>query len=226
MNHELQSDEIDIVDYIKVIYKRWKVIAAVVLITMLFSGISSLMKPKMYEAQATFFPLSTQLSPQQSMQLEGVVIQPQLDTKDLIVSILESRKMASRVVDQLGLKSVGKEKLTRNLEKSLKSKVKITFAENGLIKLSVRDKNPEFSAKIANAYVDNLEYFNQELDLGVWRQVVQIIDRAVVPEQRMPRSIKKNVLLAGITSFAFALFLVFFLEFIQKSNIIQRLKEN
>ena len=216
------EDEIDIVDYIKVAYKyRWMIIA-IVLISMFFAGVSSIMKPKMYEAQATFFPLNTQ----SNIAAGGIVIKPSLDIKDLIISILNSRKMADRIIEQLNLKDTWNQSISAYARKSLDSATKISLDKNGIIKLSVHTTSPELSAKIANSYVDNLDYFNRELDIGANTKIVQVIDRATISEGRMSRGAKKAVLLSGVVSFMFAIFLVFFLEFIQKSNIIERLKEN
>jgi len=76
------EDEIDIVDYIKVIYKHRLMIIAIVFISMLFTGIIGLMQPKMYEAQATFFPMNTNYN----IQTQSVIMKPQLDIEDLIIS--------------------------------------------------------------------------------------------------------------------------------------------
>ena len=218
---QYHEDEIDIVDYIKVAYKyRWMIIA-VVLISMFLTGVSSLMKPKMYEAQATFFPLNAQAN----IETGGIVIKPSLDIKDLIISILNSRKMADRIIEQLKLKDTWNQSLSAHTRKSLDNATKISLDKNGIIKLSVHTTSPELSAKIANSYVDNLDYFNRELDIGATTKIVQIMDRATMPEERMPRGTVKKIFLNGIVNFMFAIFLAFFIEFIKNSNIIERLKE-
>ncbi len=218
-NQSQYSEEIDIVEYIKVACKRWKMVTAIVFVSMLFAGISSLRKPKIYEAYATFFPIEYEDS--QSTD----VAKRQIGIENLIISVLESRKMANRVIEQLDLKHAWEIKVTTNAEKKLKSMTKITPEKNDLIRLSVRDKSPELLAKIANAYVDNLDYFNREFEVSAQRKIVQVIDRAVVPEQRMSRGTIKNTLLAGVASLVFSLFLAFFLEFMQKNRILARLKE-
>jgi capsular polysaccharide biosynthesis protein len=159
------------------------------------------------------------------MQSEGVMMKPRLDIKDLIVSILESRKMAERVIEQLGLKNKwGMESLDKTI-RVLRGSTIISSAPNAIIKLSVRAGSPELAASIANTYVDNLDHFNRQLDIGLQRQIVQVIDRATIPEARMPRGTIKNIFIACAASFIFSLFLAFFLEFLQKSDIRQRLKE-
>jgi uncharacterized protein involved in exopolysaccharide biosynthesis len=68
--------EASMVDYVKVIYKHIKLIIALVLVAMFSAGVFSLLKPKMYEASAAFFPLNTS----SSMQAEGITIKPSLDS--------------------------------------------------------------------------------------------------------------------------------------------------
>ena len=222
MNQENKCrDEIDLVDYIKVVCKyRW-LIVLIVLVSMFFAGITSLMKTKIYEAQATFFPMNTDYS----IQSQGVVMEPRLDIEDLIISILESRKMADRIIEQLDLKKIWNEKLLTHTRKRLDTSTKINFDKNGIIKLSVMTESPKLSADIANAYVDNLDYFNVELDIGAKRKIVQLIDRAAMPEEKMPRGTVKKTIVTGLISLLLAIFLSFLLEFINRSDINKRLKE-
>jgi len=217
---QYHEDEIDLVDYIKVAYKyRWMIIV-IVCISTLLTGAFSFMKPKMYEANATFFPMDVKYS----VESQGSMMQPTIGIKDFIILIFESRKMTDRVIDQLNLDEPAKKKLM--LKNSLTSSVKIQIRKNGLIKLSAQSKSPELSAKIANAYVDNLDYFNRQLDIVAQRNIVQVIDRATVPEVRMSRGTVRKTFLAGMASFMFAIFLAFFIEFVKNSNLKNRLKEN
>lgn len=183
------EDEIDLVDYIKVIYKYRKFIVIFVLICTFFSGLVSLSKPKIYQATATFFPMDINAS----YDFNSESFSPrQLNIKDLIISILESRKMADKIIQDLELQKIWDIKVRDNLRVKLKGITKITLEKNGLIKLSVKLESPEISAKIANSYINNLSFLNNELELGVERKIVQIIDRAIVPETRMPRGTKKK----------------------------------
>lgn len=216
------EDEIDLIDYIKVIYKRRWMIVIIVLISVLFAAVSSLLKPKMYEASATFFPMNVDYA----VQSEGFTIKPGVNIDDLIISVLESRGMADKVIEQLNLKDIWNAKFKSAARMVLKKISKITPEKNGLIRLSVVTDSPQISANIANAYVDNLDYFNREFNLGVQKKIVQVIDRATVPEERMPRGMKKRVILSGMVAFMFSIFLSFFVEFIQKSNIKEKLRGN
>jgi len=215
------EEEIDIVDYIKVIYKRRLMICIIMLISTVVVGFLSWRQPEMYEASATFFPLysSTQI------QSQGVIVKPGPDITDLIISVLKSRKMADRIIGQLDLKKVWGISLMADGRRIFEDTLDISLEKNGLIRLSVRTNAPQLSANIANAAVDSLEFFNKDLNLGAQRQIVQVIDRAVVPEKRMSRGTIKKMIVAGVASFIGAIFLVFILEFVQQSRLLTRLKE-
>lgn len=217
--NQTYKNEIDLIDYIKIVYKRWWMILIFVVISMFYTGITSLRQPKVYEATATFFPIKYQTSS------TSTFAETQVGIETLIISILESRKMADRVIEQLNLKRLWKTDSMDSARRAIRGIIKVTLEKNGIIKLSARTGSAELSARIANAHVDNLEHLNRELELGARRQIVQVIDRAVMPERRLPRETVKKTLRAGMVSFAFAVFLVFFIDFIQKSNILKRLKE-
>jgi len=223
MNQQAEhySAEPNAVDYIKVIYKYLKLIIALVLVAMFSTAFFSLLKPKMYEAFATFFPLNTS----SNIQAEGIIIKPGLDIEDLIMSILQSRNMADMIIKQLKLKDVWDVDSLFATRDVLQGATKLSLEQNGIIKLSVQTKTPELSVKIANAYVDNLDYFNQQLNIGAQRNIVQVIDRAVVPDKRMPRGTVKNTFLAGFTAFILAILWAFFLEFLQIPDLKKRLTE-
>lgn len=221
MDQQRYADEIDPVEYIKVIYKHRVLIIMVIFVGMIFAAIFSFSNPAMYEASATFFPLNVNVN--QSSQSLGLV--RKLNIEDLIISLLESRNMADKIIEQLDLKKTWNISSTAEARNILKGMTSITFEKNGIIKLAVIDISPELSAGIVNAYVDSLERLNGELDLGVQRKIVQVIDRAVVPERRMPRGIKKNTILAGVASLVFGILLAFIIEFFRKIDLRQRLKE-
>lgn len=216
-----QYNEVDLIDYIKIVYKRRRLVLTIVIAGMLFTGISSLRTPAMYEASATFFPLDVSYD----IKAEGIAIKPKLGITDLIVSILDSRKMADRVIEELDLKKLWGIKNERSARDIMKEAVRINVEKNGLIRLYVKTTNAQLSAKIANAYVENLNYFNTQLDLGAQRNIVQVIDTAAVPDERMPRGTIKKTLMNGMGSFAFAVFLISIMEFFKKSKIRERLKE-
>lgn len=213
--------EMDIFEYLRMIYKKRWAVLVIVIAAMLFTGVSSIRQPEMYEASATFFPLSMNYN----VQPDGFMLKPQLDIKDMIVSILKSRSMAGRIVEQLELKKLWNTKYASDASMALRSSIAVTFEQNGAIRLSVYSTQPELTAKIANAYVDNLEYFNAQLNITAQKQIVQVIDRAVVPDTRMPRNTVKKVAMSGLIYFLVAICLIFIMDFIRRSDFWNKIRE-
>ena len=213
------NNEIDLIDYLKIIYRRRWIVLAIVIFGVVFSGIQSIRQPELYEASATFFPLTMSYN----IQSQGQMSRPQLDITDMIVAIFESRSMADRVIEQLDLKKLWSLKSMGAAEKALKNTTSTSFEQKGIIRLSVSTASAELSVKIANAYVDNLEYFNTQFDITSQRQIVQVIDRATVPDTRMPRSTVKKVITTGSIYFIVAICLIFLSDFIKRNNVIDRI---
>ncbi len=219
MENQPEYEEIDLVDYLKVLYKHWKMIIVIVFIGMVSAGLSSLNQPKLYEAKATFFPLEYEYP--ESFE----VTKPSINMSNLIISILESREMADKVINQLKLKEKWDTEGIVGTRKNLRGAISVNLEKNGLIALSVKAKASDLPAKIANAYVDNLDFFSKEIDIGPQKKLVQVIDKAVVPEEGLGRQTKKKVAIAGFVVFMLAVFLAFFVEFVKKSNVIERLRQ-
>ncbi len=215
-------DTIDIVDYIKIIYNFRKPIILVMFLCMLLTAIFSIMQPPVYQASATFFPIN--MKDRYDSQQE-TFIKRQLDIEDLIISLLGSRKMSSKITENLNLKDVFDVNNDTIAEKLLRKSSKIILEPSGIIRISVETKVPELSTKVANAYVDNLEYFNSDLEIAANRQIVQIIDRATVPTDRMARGTIEKSFITGIVCFIFMSFVSFLIEFSRRVHLIKRLKE-
>lgn len=217
-----KEDEIDLFEYVRVIYKYRKVIAAVVFVSVFLRAGNVLMQPFKYQATATFFPLN--VKQYKEANLEQLDLKPKLILEDLIISILNSREMADKIINDLGLKNIWHNELLMDARLALKNSTGISLTKGGVININVLTESGELSAKIANAYVDNLESFNKELQLSTDISLVQVIDRAVAPERRMPRGLIKKSMLSGLTSFFAGIFLVLILEYMKKSRFIEKIK--
>jgi len=223
MDKQQMEQEIDVYEYIKIILKRRYFILALVFISMLVAGLLSFYQTKKYVASATFFPL--QIQEYYSGKGESFYVKSPFDIDNLVISLLDSRKMSDRIIDQLALEKKWNMNLLSDARKALRQCSRINTEKNGLIRVAVITDTPDLSARIANAYVDNLEFFNQELNLGADRQIVKVIDRAVVPDKRMPRGTIKRILTTGFTALVAGIFLTFGWEFFQRDELIKKLKD-
>ncbi len=164
------SREIDGVDLLLVLSRNKKTIAAVTLAAAVLAAIVALLLPKTYTATTTL------LTPQQNQSavsaLTGQIgILSGLSSSDLglrnpsdlFVALLKSRSVQDGVVKQFDLRRVYEEKRSEDARKKLNNRSDISASDEGLITISVRDRDPSRAAGIANAYVDQLRTLNQDL---------------------------------------------------------------
>lgn len=217
-----QEEEIDLFEYVKVIYKYRKIIIGIVFVSVFLSAVYIINQPFKYKATATFFPLN--VKQYKSANEEQPELKSKLVLEDLIISILKSREMADKITSDLQLKTVWNKALLEDVREELKGITGVSLGKGGVITLDVITPNAELSSKIANAYVDNLESFNKELQLSTDISLVQTIDRAIPPERRMPRGLIKKSVLMGIVSSFISVFLAFVLEYVKKSGFREKIR--
>jgi uncharacterized protein involved in exopolysaccharide biosynthesis len=165
------SDEINILDYAKVIYKWREFIISFTAAFVVLAVLICLVMPLSFKAETTL------LIPQQSGKgLEGVlalssmmsgstVNMPTDLTQSLLgrtsnfSDILKSRTVAEMIINGLDLKSVwhmkSMEAMVRKLQRSMKVK-----EQKSLLKITVYANNPKLAADIANYAVIALDDFN------------------------------------------------------------------
>ena len=181
-----ETDEINLLDYWRVITKRGKLILTLFIVSVISAaGISLLMTP-IYQAKATLMPVessrgqvSAALGALQNIPFVGGAVGGSLGktATDKLISILNSRTVAENVIKSLDLiKFLFREKDDRKEEiisrwsskkpatlqdtvNLLQGLVKITDDRKGLISISVEYEDPKLAAEIANEYVKVLQNF-------------------------------------------------------------------
>jgi len=182
-----QTDEINLLDYWRVIWKRRWLILSIFFISVISTAIISLRMTPIYQAKATLMPVessqgrfSAALGALQNIPFVGGAVGGALGktATDKLISIMNSRTLAENVIKSLNLvKLLFKDKedwkeeiLSRwspkkppTLQDTVyllqKGLVKITDDRKGLISISVEYKDPKLAADIANEYVNALQNF-------------------------------------------------------------------
>jgi len=164
-------DEINLLDYWRVIWKRRRLIGGLFVSAVLTAMIVSLLQPKIYESTSTLLPsmgsgnlggLSGFLAASGGLQGMGLSLPgtPATPT-DLFVALLESRIMAEEVIRKLDLKKRYKSKTMGSARATLKGRTLIDISKEKLITITVEDTHPQWAADIANFYVAQLDLLNQ-----------------------------------------------------------------
>lgn len=173
---EETEDEINLLDYWRVIRKRWKIIAWVFVISVYTAVIVSIRMTPIYKARATVMPIgssgdgvSAALQRLGSLPFVGNIGGA---SASKLVFLLESRSLAEDVVKDLDLiKVFFKNVLGKppGLEDAAASLTGITeIADNkGLLSISVEYEDPWIAADIANQYTIALQRYLTENALSM-----------------------------------------------------------
>ena len=173
-----REDEINLLDYWRVIWKRWKIIAVIFLTSVVTAAIVSLRMTSIYQAKATIMPIESS-GGRVSAALRSLDSLPFVD--DLVpsiggsklVTVLKSRTMAEDVIQALALMKVlfedGQDEppTLQDAVRSLSGITEIIDDKKGLISISVEYKDPEIAADIANQYPIELQRFLSENALSM-----------------------------------------------------------
>jgi len=178
-----REDEINLLDYWRVILKRWKIIAGIFGISVVTAAIISLLMTPIYQARTTIMPvessggrLSGALQNLSSLPFVGGMV-PGIGgaSATKLVTLLKSRTLAEDVIRSSGLinnilfkDSKDKPSTLQDAVRSLTGMTKITDdKKEGVISISVEYKDPKIAADIANHYTTVLQKFINENTLSM-----------------------------------------------------------
>src|SRR6266849_1072391 len=136
--------------------------------------IFSLLLPKYYTANAKIMP------PQQSQSIASAMmgqlgqLAPLLgaaagkdmgirNPNDMYVTMLRSRTVADNMIDRFSLMSVYDKKLREDARRRLDDLTEVMAGKDGVISVSVDDRDPARAAAMANAYINELEKLTKTL---------------------------------------------------------------
>ncbi|MGZ0140895.1 tyrosine-protein kinase domain-containing protein [Rhodococcus qingshengii] len=147
----------EIVDYLKILQARWRIVAAVTVLGILGALGASLLSTPVYQASTRLF-VSTSAGTSVNEALQG----SQLSQQRVLsyTKLLTGRTLAQRTIDELGPRVVGGMSADE-----LASKVTATSApDTVLIDLAVKDASPELAREIANTLSSEFVALAKELE--------------------------------------------------------------
>src|SRR3989475_10461550 len=199
MNHRPEEDEVNLLDYWRVVWKRRRMITFLFCMTILLAMVVSLLLPKIYESTASILP---QIDSKEGMGLgsllalsgsggaggAGALAQglgitlpgmPATPT-DIFVAMLKARIMADAIIRQFDLMKLYKDKKMQDARKDLESDTTIKVSKEKVIKVTVEAKSPQLASEIANFYVANLDRLNRTLNVTKSGQNRVFIEKRLV----------------------------------------------
>ena len=163
-----QDDEINLLDYWRVLRKhRWMILGLTFVSVFTAGFYSYFIMTKTYESKASILApkesggagagLAAALAASGAGQSLGNILPPTGSNRDIFVAILKSRTMGQDLVERFNLKEYHKAKYTEDAVKRLQGATDISVSKEGAISITVEDKDPKLAADIANSYVTNLD---------------------------------------------------------------------
>lgn len=236
MTEEQPEEVINLLEYWNVLWRRKIMIISLCFVVVTAALVVSLLSPKYYES-VTLIITSGSDSGGLGAALSSLPIAGMLGgiggqtPADKIVLILKSRTIAEMVIRKFDLQKVfndkkwdaingswknpGKPPLMENTVSDLNGISKFNKSKEGAITVSVEWKDPQLAADIANYYVYALTDFLKDKSMNI---TVQVVDKAVPAEQKSRPKVVLNVVFAGITSLFIGVFIVLFLESLEKQK--------
>ncbi len=160
---ETDDDEISLLDLAIVLAKHKKFVLGLPLVVAILAAGISLLLPNIYTGTTTILPPQQSQSGASAMlaQLGGVAalaggVAGIKSSSDLYIGMLRSRTVADNMVQRFGLMQIYKAQYPSQARQRLARVTNITAGKDGIITISVDDKNPKRAADLANAYVDEL----------------------------------------------------------------------
>ncbi len=169
------DDEINLADYLHVISKHRRMIFWICTIAVITTAIISLLLPKSYAATASVVPPINVLQKESSLagSLGGVgsdLLRKAMDVSsitDMYVGILRSRSVADALIERFDLATVYRVKgSVSRIRQILSNRTSIRVGDEGIVKVTVEDRDPCRAAVLANAYVEELDRQNKRLFVG------------------------------------------------------------
>ncbi|HUI83283.1 MAG TPA: GNVR domain-containing protein [Candidatus Binatia bacterium] len=165
--YEKDRADVDVIDTLLVLSKHKQSIAWITGAAALLALVIALLLPRMYTAKASLLtpqqnqPTLTSLLGQFGV-LAGVsgkdlgISNP----SDLFVAMLKSRTVEDRLVDRFDLRKVYGVRYYEDARGILEKRSDISAGDEGLISVSVSDRDRDRAAQLANAYIDELHSLN------------------------------------------------------------------
>jgi len=167
------GDEVHVLDLIIVLARyRWLVIGSALGVGLLAMAVSLLMD-NTYTSTAKIMPpqqqqgggLAAMLG--QLGGLAGVAAAGPKNSNDLYVGLLESRAVGDKLIERYKLKERYEQKTMDGTRRALLSNSAFVVGKkDGIIGISVEDRDPAFAATLANAYVGELDRLTQTMAIG------------------------------------------------------------
>lgn len=168
-----EEREIGLIEGLLVLARRAKLIAGICAATFVLACAVTLTMPNIYTATARILPPTEDQGGLAAMlgSMGGLAslvgVSPGGTSSELYVGMLRSRSVADAIIDRFELMEVYGRKTRLDTYDALGRRVGVELGKkDGIIAISVDDREPARAAAIANAYVEELKRLSVEINLS------------------------------------------------------------
>ena len=169
------DDTANLTDYFRVILKHRQMIFRICAVTVVFTAIVSLLLPKKFSATTTVVPPMDVLQREAGMaaglgSVKSDLLRKAMDVgsiADMYIGILKSRSIADAIIERFDLAKVyGIKNDVAAVRQTLGERTNIRVTDEGIVTVTVEDRDRNRVADLANAYVEELDRQNKRLFVG------------------------------------------------------------
>jgi len=183
-NDKMEEDEINLLDYLRVLVKRKLIIGLIVIAAIIVSVIYALTLPPIYASTASILP------PQEGGGAGGILSQLSGGLGGLAgsflgvqtpagqwMAILKSRTIKETIIQRFGLMKSFEAKTMEEAITTLDGMVKISKSKEEVLSITAEDKDPKRAAVLANAFVEELDRVNKGMVTTSGRRMRVFIEK-------------------------------------------------
>lgn len=195
------NDDFSLRDYIEVVKKRWITVLVVALIITTFVFISTIRKPKVYEAKTTILIKSGGGSSSQLAGLAGLAginLSSGSGDKENLAVLLQSKVVAIKVLNDLKLRERIKgwdnsDVPDYKLASSVRGMLKKSNDEGNLVTLRVEYTDPVIAAEVADGYADALAFYWNKMNYSAAQKKKEYIESQLPRVKNELTAIEKKI---------------------------------
>ena len=154
--------------FLELLARRKRLIFFIIIIATISSAVVSLVLPKWYRATAVLLPPKNLSVPLEDLGnwsdvmsvTAGLNLPVRATPSDVYARMLQSRTITSRVMDRFGLMDIYGESNYEEAYEALMDHSDFYVSDEGLLIVSVEDRDPQMAADITNSFVDLLDSVN------------------------------------------------------------------
>ncbi len=174
-----KDDRLDFWVFLETFFKWWRVIVFNILTVTLITIVISFLLPKKWTATTIILPPTPStgslnvedlgsiysLSSMALSALPGII-----SPSDIISGVLQSETIMKKIIDRFDIMKRYRLKRWDGAFKKIDKITNISITKEQMIKVNVTTEDPQFSADIANAYVEEIDKFNKEVLMTTGKQ--------------------------------------------------------